>query len=60
MRNCLTVPVGHVAGLTDALAALLADRDLRERLGAAASETASRFSEAAFLARFEAMLEAIV
>jgi glycosyltransferase involved in cell wall biosynthesis len=60
VRNCLTVPVGHVAGLTDALAALLADRDLRERLGAAASETASRFSEAAFLARFEAMLEAIV
>jgi len=59
-KNCLTVPVGDVIGLTNALAALLADPDLRERLGAAARETASSFTEAAFLARFDAMLEAIL
>jgi glycosyltransferase involved in cell wall biosynthesis len=58
-RNCLSVPVADVGGLAKALSDLLDDAVLRRRLGDAAHATASQFTEAAFLARFDAMLEAI-
>jgi len=37
---------------------MLDSAELRQHLGAAARATASQFTEAAFLARFDAMLEA--
>ncbi|HYL38036.1 MAG TPA: glycosyltransferase family 4 protein, partial [Bryobacteraceae bacterium] len=58
-ENCLLFPVGDIAALESALAAVLSDSDLRERLGAAAHATAAQFTEAAFLARFDAMLSTI-
>jgi glycosyltransferase involved in cell wall biosynthesis len=58
-QNCLLYPVGDIRGLVNSLAALLSSADLRERLGAAARASAGQFSEAAFLARFDAVLEAI-
>jgi glycosyltransferase involved in cell wall biosynthesis len=58
-RNCLSVPVADIGGLATALSELLENAELRQRLGAAARATASQFTEAAFLARFDAMLEAI-
>jgi glycosyltransferase involved in cell wall biosynthesis len=58
-RNCLSVPVADIGALANSLSELLESAELRGRLGAAARATASQFTEAAFLARFEAMLEAI-
>jgi glycosyltransferase involved in cell wall biosynthesis len=58
-ENCLLVPVGEIGALSRALATLLSSADLRKRLGSAARATASQFTEAAFLARFDAMLDAI-
>jgi glycosyltransferase involved in cell wall biosynthesis len=58
-QNCLLYPAGDIGGLVNSLTALLTSPYLRKRLGAAARETASRFSETAFLARFDAMLEAL-
>jgi len=58
-ENCLLVPVGDVASLAGALSALLSDGGLRARLGTAARATSTEFTEAAFLARFNAMLETI-
>ena len=58
-RNCLSVPVADIGGLATALSELLENAELRQRLGAAARATASQFTEAAFLARFDSMLEAI-
>jgi len=59
-ENCLLVPVGDIGAISSALAALLSSADLRERLGAAARETAGQFTEAAFLARFDTMIEGIL
>lgn len=58
-RNCLSVPVGNIGGLAKALSELLDNAALRQRLGAAARAAAGQFTEAAFLGRFDAMLEAI-
>lgn len=58
-ENCLLVPVGDVAALVRALSVLLDSAELRARLGNAAQATASQFTEAAFLTRFDAMLRAI-
>jgi len=58
-NNCLSVPVADVGGLAKALSDLLDNPELSRRLGGAARATASQFTEAAFLARFDAMLEAI-
>jgi glycosyltransferase involved in cell wall biosynthesis len=59
-ENCLLVPVGDLGAISSALAALLSSADLRERLGIAAQATAGQFTEAAFFARFDEMLETIV
>jgi glycosyltransferase involved in cell wall biosynthesis len=53
------VPVGDIGGLSNAIATLLSSAKLRAELGSAARATASQFTEAAFLARFDAMLEQI-
>jgi len=58
-ENCLQVPVGDIDALAGALSSLLSSVDLRERLGVAAQATTGQFTEAAFLARFDAMLDAI-
>lgn len=59
-QNCLVAAVGDIGGLGSALSELLASTALRRRIGAAARATASQFTEAAFLARFDAMLEAVL
>jgi glycosyltransferase involved in cell wall biosynthesis len=58
-ENCLLVPVGDVAALASALSAVFSGSELRARLGTAARATAEQFTEAAFLARFDAMLDAV-
>ncbi len=58
--NCMLFPVGDIAALATALSTVLFDDEFRSRLGVAAQQTADQFTEAAFLARFDAMLEAIV
>ncbi len=58
-ENSLLVPVGDAEALAAALSVLLSSADLRQRLGNAARAAAARFTETAFLARFDAMLEAI-
>jgi glycosyltransferase involved in cell wall biosynthesis len=58
-QNCLLVPVGDIGGLSNAMATLLSSAKLRAELGSAARATASQFTEAAFLARLDAMLEQI-
>ena len=57
-RNCLSVAVADIGALVKALSEMLDSAELRQHLGAAARATASQFTEAAFLARFDAMLEA--
>ncbi|HXP76490.1 MAG TPA: glycosyltransferase family 4 protein [Stellaceae bacterium] len=59
-QNCLVAAVGDIGGLGSALSELLANTELRRRLGAAARTTASQFTEAAFFARFDATLEAVL
>lgn len=54
-HNCLMFPVGDVELLSLQIASLFG-ADLRRRLAAAAAETASRFSEAASFAQFDALL----
>lgn len=54
----LLVPGGDVEALAGALRRLLADPDLRSRLGAAASEASARFSMAAILDQWDATIAA--
>ena len=58
-ENSLLIPVGDVDALASALSVLLSSAGLRERLGSAAQATAGLFTEAAFLERFDAMIEAL-
>jgi len=57
-HRCGTIGVRRwKASASGAIAALLGDQPRRERLGEAARATAEGFGTAAFLARFDAMLE---
>jgi glycosyltransferase involved in cell wall biosynthesis len=58
-RNCLLYPVGAVGMLAQSIAMLAADADLRARLGAAARQTAAPYTETAFFARFDAVLDGL-
>jgi glycosyltransferase involved in cell wall biosynthesis len=51
------VPEGDVAGLGDALTALVADADRRRRYGAAALENARRFETGPIAAAWSALLD---
>ncbi|HEX3862907.1 MAG TPA: glycosyltransferase family 4 protein [Stellaceae bacterium] len=55
-RNCMLYPVGAIGMLAQAMAQLGANPELRRRLGAASRQTAAPFTEAAFNARFDAVL----
>jgi glycosyltransferase involved in cell wall biosynthesis len=58
--NCLLFPPGDVEMLAHSLAMLAGSGGLRERLGQAAQATARRYSEAAFHAEFDALLERVL
>ena len=55
-RNCLMYPVGAIGLLAQSIAVLAENPELRGRLGGAARATASPYTEAAFFARFDALL----
>lgn len=56
----LLVPSGDVAGVTAALDRLLADPELRARLGASAASTAGRYDLAPVVARTQAIYEKLL
>lgn len=56
-RNCLLHPVGAVGMLTQSIAMLAGNAELRARIAAAARQTASRYTESAFCSRFDAVLD---
>jgi glycosyltransferase involved in cell wall biosynthesis len=58
-RNCLLYPVGAIGMLSQSLAMLAGNAELRTRLGAAARQTAMPYTEAAFFARFDALLNTL-
>lgn len=58
-RNCLLYPVGAVGMLAQSLGMLAGNPELRARLGAAARRTAEPYTEAAFFARFDALLSSL-
>lgn len=58
-RNCLLYPVGAIGMLAQSLAMLAGNRELRTRLGTAARDTASRYTESASFARFDALLSTL-
>jgi glycosyltransferase involved in cell wall biosynthesis len=55
-RNGLLVPAGDVDALAAGIRELIADTELRRRLGAAAAETAKRYTIEAVGTRWEALL----
>jgi glycosyltransferase involved in cell wall biosynthesis len=58
-HNCLLYPVGAIRMVAQSIAMLAANPELRTRLGAAARRTAARYTEAAFFARFDALLSTL-
>jgi glycosyltransferase involved in cell wall biosynthesis len=58
-HNCLLYPVGAIGMLAQSIAMLAGNPELRARLGAAARYTASRYTERAFCARFDALLDVL-
>ena len=56
----LLVPPGDVDSLRDAMARLIADPELRERMGAAAQSAVAEFTSDAVAAQFEALYERVV
>jgi glycosyltransferase involved in cell wall biosynthesis len=58
-RNCLMHPIGAIGMLAQCLAMLAGNPELRARLGAAARRTAAPYTEAAFFARFDALLSSL-
>jgi glycosyltransferase involved in cell wall biosynthesis len=58
-HNCLLHPVGAVGLIAESIAMLAVNPGLRARLGAAARRTASVFTEAAFFAHFDALLNSL-
>jgi glycosyltransferase involved in cell wall biosynthesis len=57
--NCLLVPVGDVELLTHSLSMLATAPELRDRLGAAAAQTARRFTPEACFAKFDLLLHTV-
>jgi glycosyltransferase involved in cell wall biosynthesis len=58
-HNCLLHPVGAVGMLTQSIAMLAGNAELRTRIAAAARQTASRYTESAFCSRFDAVLDTL-
>ena len=58
-HNCLLHPVGAIGMLAQSIAMLATNPELRLRLAAAARRTAAPFTEAAFCARFDAVLNGL-
>jgi glycosyltransferase involved in cell wall biosynthesis len=58
-RTGLLVPPGDVPALTEAMRRLVGDPALRERLGAAARESARRYTASAVLPRFESLYQQV-
>ncbi|MBV9827651.1 MAG: glycosyltransferase family 4 protein [Alphaproteobacteria bacterium] len=58
-HNCLTYPVGAIGLLAQLIGNLATNPDLSARLGAAARQTASRYTDGAFYARFDALLSSL-
>lgn len=57
--NCLLYPVGAIGMLAQSIGMLAGNSELRARLGAAARRTALPYTEGAFFARFDAVIEAL-
>lgn len=58
-RNCLMYPPGHIELLALSLRSYATSARLRAELGANAQRTAKGFSQAAFLTRFEGVIQSI-
>ena len=58
-HNCLLYPVGAIGMLAQSLGMLAGNTELRTRLGTAARRTAAPYTEAAFFARFDALLSSL-
>ena len=58
-RNCLKFPPGHVELLALSMNMYAASPNLRAELGAAAQQTAKKYSNAAFFARFETIMKSV-
>ena len=58
-RNCLVYPVGAVGMLAQYLPMLAGNAELRAQLGAAARQTAEPYSDTAFFARFDGLLNSL-
>jgi glycosyltransferase involved in cell wall biosynthesis len=59
-ENGLLVPSGDVPALAEAMARLLADPGLRDRMGARGRESAERFTAAAVVPKFEALYREVI
>jgi glycosyltransferase involved in cell wall biosynthesis len=58
-HNCLLHPVGAIGMLTQSIAMLAGNPELRARIAAGARQTAARYTESAFCSRFDAILETL-
>jgi glycosyltransferase involved in cell wall biosynthesis len=58
-RNCLMFPAGHIDLLALSLNMYFSNRKLRDEMGSAAQRMATRYSNAAFFARFQAIMHTV-
>jgi glycosyltransferase involved in cell wall biosynthesis len=59
-RNCLMFPPGHIDLLALSIGMYAGNPKLRDEMGQAAQRTAERYSNAAFFARFDAIMNSVV
>lgn len=59
-RNCLMFPPGHIDLLALSMNMYSSNERLRHEMGRAAQRTAERYSNAAFFARFDAIMRSVV
>jgi glycosyltransferase involved in cell wall biosynthesis len=59
-RNCLMFPAGHIDMLAMSLNMYFSNREFRDEMGSAVQRTAARYSNAAFFARFQAIMQTVV
>jgi glycosyltransferase involved in cell wall biosynthesis len=59
-RHCLMFPVGHIDLLALSLNMYFGSRTLRDEMGSAARRVATRYGNAAFFARFQAVMHTVV
>jgi glycosyltransferase involved in cell wall biosynthesis len=59
-RNCLMFPPGHVELLALSMSLYFGNPKLRDELGQAAQLTAARYNNAAFFARFDAIMSTVI